>query len=59
VRTHVSLIESLDTTTYFIGKGIILFTMFYCTLNWAHYKRLREDVERREKENKDNKDTKK
>jgi hypothetical protein len=32
-------------TSYYVGKGITLFTMFYCTLNWWHYKRLREDHE--------------
>lgn len=29
--------------SYYVGKGITLFTMFYCTLNWWHYKRMRED----------------
>ena len=33
------------TTSYFIGKGIILFTMFYCTMNWWYYKRMQEDDE--------------
>lgn len=33
------------TTSYFIGKGVILFTMFYCSMNWWYYKRTREDME--------------
>jgi hypothetical protein len=45
-RSHVSL-QSLpiDTVSYFIGKSIILFTLFYCTLNWSYYRRLRKDHE--------------
>lgn len=39
----IDLIES----SYFIGKGIILFTMFYCTMNWWFYKRTREDIEKK------------
>ena len=31
--------------SYSVGKGVTLFTMFYCTLNGWHYKRLREDHE--------------
>lgn len=36
-------------TSYYVGKGITLFTMFYCTMNWWFYKRLREDQEDEEK----------
>jgi hypothetical protein len=28
---------------YFTGKTIILFTMFYCSLQWAHYRSLQDD----------------
>lgn len=38
--------------SYLVGKGIILFTMFYCSLNWLHYKRMREDQEKDDKDNK-------
>jgi hypothetical protein len=31
--------------TYFTGKTIILFTMFYCSLQWAQYRFLREQQE--------------
>lgn len=40
------------TMSYFIGKGIIAFTFFYTSLNYFHYKRLREEYE---EENKDDK----
>ena len=30
----------IETATYLVGKGIILFTMFYCGLNWLYYKEL-------------------
>ena len=44
--------ETAEVTSYFVGKGIILFTMFYCSMNWWHYKRMREDIETEQKENK-------
>ena len=31
--------------TYYVGKSVILFTMFYSSLNWLHYRRLRKDME--------------
>lgn len=40
-----SFLSDLNTVTYFAGKSIILFTMFYCGLNWAHYRHLRKDQE--------------
>lgn len=39
----------LEQTTYYIGKGIILFTMFYTGLNYFYYKRLREEEEKNNK----------
>lgn len=33
--------DTLNTEAYYIGKGIILFTMFYCSLNWAMYRNAR------------------
>lgn len=40
-----SLLSDVNTVSYFAGKSIILFTMFYCTLNWAHYRQIRKDLE--------------
>jgi len=37
-----------ETSSYIIGKGIILFTMFYCTMNWWRYRREREEAEEAE-----------
>jgi cbb3-type cytochrome oxidase subunit 3 len=42
--------NTLNTEAYFIGKGVILFTMFYCGLNWAMYRNARK----REENEKDN-----
>lgn len=33
--------------SYFVGKSVILFTMFYSGLNWLHYKKVREDNEKK------------
>lgn len=46
---------SLNDMTYFMGKSIILYTMFYCTLNWAFYRNVRKDIESHEEENKNKK----
>jgi hypothetical protein len=53
VQTKDALVDSLVNSSYFVGKSIILFTMFYCTLNWAHYRSLRKEIEK-EDENKNN-----
>ncbi len=31
---------------YFVGKSVILFTFFYTSLQWMHYRRLRELAEK-------------
>lgn len=31
-----------NEVTYYTGKSIILFTMFYCGMNWTHYRDLRK-----------------
>jgi hypothetical protein len=36
---------NIEDTSYYIGKSIILFTMFYCTLNWSFYRDLRKRME--------------
>lgn len=41
--------DTLNTETYYIGKGIILFTMFYCSMNWLMYKQSREEWEKQNK----------
>lgn len=40
---------AIEEVSYYVGKGIILFTMFYCTMNWYHYKTLREKHEKKDK----------
>jgi hypothetical protein len=35
-------IDSLLLTSYFVGKSITLFTMFYCSLNWWYYRSLQD-----------------
>jgi len=55
VMTRVSpdIVDSLNTGAYFVGKGIILFTMFYCSMNWVYYRGMRIDAEKEdEKKNK-------
>jgi hypothetical protein len=40
VRKHAprALNHDMVTMSYFVGKGITLFTMFYTSLNWLMYK---------------------
>lgn len=39
----------LEYSSYIIGKGIIVFTFTYCTLNWLTYKQTRKEVEKDKK----------
>lgn len=32
----------VEQASYFVGKSITLFTIFYCGLNWVHYRELRK-----------------
>lgn len=41
--------ETLVYSSYLIGKGIILFTLFYTTMNWWHYKKQYDDQENKNK----------
>ena len=46
----VSALEEINAfaksqPVYIIAKGIILFTLFYATMNWWHYRSLRKDSE--------------
>ena len=43
--------HDIETISYFVGKGITLFTMFYCTLNWLHYRSQRKQQENIDKDN--------
>ena len=36
---------NIEESSYYVGKSIILFTMFYCTLNWSFYRDLRKRME--------------
>jgi hypothetical protein len=52
--------DALTTGSYYLGKSIILFTMFYTGLNYFHYKNLRQEAEKDHNEdNKKNKDNEK
>ena len=41
VRAVVSGPDWMEVS-YFAGKSVILFTMFYSWLNWLHYRQLRK-----------------
>lgn len=38
-------ISDIEAVSYVVGKSIMLFTMFYCGLNYFFYKKMREDNE--------------
>jgi len=48
VAPRATWVHVAETSSYIIGKGIILFTMFYCTMNWWRYRREREEAEEAE-----------
>lgn len=50
--------NTITQESFYIGKSITLFTMFYCSMNWLMYKRTREDLEKKDN-SKDSKDSKK
>jgi REP element-mobilizing transposase RayT len=50
-RTN-ALNEDIVTLSYFVGKGIIAFTFFYTSLNYFHYRRLREEYENKDEDDK-------
>lgn len=39
---HQASLHDVNSLTYFVGKGITLFTMFYCSLNWWYYRSLQD-----------------
>lgn len=58
----MSFIDSLNnvaTSGYYVAKGIILYTLFYCTMNWWHYKRERKTLESSKRNNKNKDDDQK
>ena len=50
---------SVEDASYYIGKSIILFTMFYCSMNWVYYRGMRKELEKESDTDADNKSTKK
>ena len=62
IKTQASLLSDLDTiatTAHFTAKGVILFTMFYCSLNYMYYRKINKEIDERNKDTKDkNKDGK-
>lgn len=40
------LMDGVNTSVYFIGKGLILFSIFYCSMNWIYYRGVRRDFEK-------------
>lgn len=51
VKTRISS-DVIINTSYLVGKSIILYTMFYCSLNWYHYYNLRKDLEKNDEKDK-------
>lgn len=53
-RSNIKRVNSLNddivSISYFVGKGIIAFTFLYTSLNYFHYKRLREQYEEQNKD---------
>ena len=47
---EISRIVQYDS--YIITKGVLLFFMFYSTLNWYHYRSIRKETENEENNNK-------
>jgi hypothetical protein len=42
IKPRAIPIEQITETSYFIGKNILLFTMFYCGLNYLYYKKIND-----------------
>lgn len=45
-RISPDVVDALNVSVYFIGKGIFLFTIFYCSMNWVYYRGMRKDSEK-------------
>ena len=55
VVTKMSVAD-IEYASYLVGKSIILFTMFYCTLNWWHYRQINKQIADEEKNENGEKD---
>lgn len=44
-RVVVRNVSPMVEMSYYVGQTIILFTMFYCGLNWWYYRGLRKRME--------------
>jgi hypothetical protein len=40
---------NIETVTKIVGDSIIYFTLFYCTLNWYHYKSINDELDKKDK----------
>jgi hypothetical protein len=40
-------ITILSDNSYLFGKSIILFTMFYCSMQWYTYRSIRKEIEKK------------
>lgn len=49
-RQIVKAHSLLDVGSYYLGKGIVFFTMFYCGMNWWHYREMRIKEEEKDKD---------
>ena len=54
IRKSSPVEEALVNSSYYVGKGIVLFTMFYCSMNWWLYRSVRKDWENDTNNNDDN-----
>lgn len=45
-RVSPDILDTVNTSVYFIGKSVVLFTIFYCSMNWVYYRRMRKDMEK-------------
>lgn len=44
-----SMNDFVLTSLHNAGESVVLFTMFYCSMNWWYYKRLNDDIEKSKK----------
>lgn len=54
LSTKASILESVNQLAndmHIVSKEVILFTMFYCSMNWWYYRRMREDMDKKKEVN--------
>lgn len=51
-EVYVAKASMIEEVSYYVGKGIVLFTMFYCGMNWYHYRDLRKRMEEEDRDGK-------